>query len=246
MSKTKNELTASTEKIEKKINVIQKVRLLFYGGAKVPRDNSAFYFAAKNVEKDYRQKFPNDSYINLFVDSSKTIIDFINIQKKSTIASLDLFFHGSKWGLYMYKGSSMNKELSKEEVSSKNLNASLYAGKTHDLLSSTDGHPEKSTIYDIQFDRFIQKGSVIEIHGCESGEDLPIIDCISKNLSEELPEGYIIGHTTKANPNINGDKKTSNQQQDYRHGKRAIWQNGKVLAYTTQKRWLNIEKIIKK
>ncbi|EAV2732698.1 hypothetical protein FGH87_07065 [Salmonella enterica] len=60
-------------------------------------------------------------------------------------------------------------------------------------------------------------------------------DSITKNLSEELANGYVIGHTTKANPNIHGDKKTSREQQDYRHGQRAIWKDGKVLKTTDKK-----------
>jgi hypothetical protein len=56
-----------------------------------------------------------------------------------------------------------------------------------------------------------------------------------------LPEGYVIGHVTKANPNINDTKDV--KAQDYRHGHRAIWQNGKVIKETTQQRSLNLDEI---
>lgn len=174
------------------------------------------------------------------MDSAKTIVDKINEQNIESIASLDLFFHGSKWGLYMYKGASMYKELLSEDIKENKLNASLYASKTSDLVTAWDTHEEKRTIYDIKFDRFISKGAIIEIHGCESGGDLYVIDSISKNLSEEIPQGYVVGHTTKTNPNI--DNTQDNAKQDYRHGVRAIWQNGKVIKETRQQRWISFDK----
>lgn len=213
------------------------VRLLFYGGAPSPADNSSFQFAAKNVKKDYNKKFPTDTVIFKFVDSAKIIVDTINSQKKGRVSSLDLFFHGSKWGLYIYKGSSMSKKLPKDDISPNNLNAGLYGSNTTELTGWWDGGKEQKVIYDIDFDRFIENGAIIEIHGCESGGDLLVIDSISKNLSEELPNGYVIGHLTKANPNIGGT--TVNEQQDYRHGQRAIWKNGKVIKKTTKEGWLD-------
>ena len=220
----------------------RKVRLLFYGGARKVGDNSSFYYASLNVLRDYKKHHPNDIYEHEFIDSAKTIVDIINEQKPNSITSLDLFFHGSKWGLYMYRGSSMSKNLSKDEIQTNNLNAGLYASKTTDFLSATYTHKEKRTIYDIKFDRFIAQGAYIEIHGCESGGDLVIIDSIAKNLSEEIPQGYVVGHITKANPNINNTKDV--KKQDYRHGKRAIWQNGKVIKETSQKGWLNFEELL--
>lgn len=212
---------------------------MFYGGARKVGDNASFYYASLNVLKDYKKYYPNDSFIHEFVDSAKTIVDKINEQDIESIVSLDLFFHGSKWGLYMYKGASMYKELLINDVEEKNLNASLYASKTSSFITAYDVHQEKRTIYDIDFNKFISKGAVIEIHGCESGGDLCVIDSISKNLSEEIPQGYVIGHITKANPNIDNTK--DSKMQDYRHGARAIWQNGKIIRKTTQKRWINFQ-----
>ena len=220
----------------------KKVRLLFYGGARKIGDNSAFYYASLNVLNDYKKHYPNDIYKHKFIDSAKTIVDIINAQKPNSIASLDLFFYGSKWGLYMYKGSSMSKNLSKDDIQANNLNAGLYASKTTDLLSARDTHEEERTIYDIKFDRFVVQRAYIEIHGCESGGDLFIIDSIAKNLSEEIPQGYVVGHITKANPNI--DNTTDIKKQDYRHGKRAIWKNGEVIKETLQKRWINLEELL--
>jgi hypothetical protein len=216
--------------------ITRRVRLLFYGGARKIGDNASFKFAAENVSNDYINKFPNDTIFFSFTDSAKTIIDAINNQRKGKIASLDLFFHGSKWGLYIYKGSSMNKELLQSDINDKNLNAGLYGGRITGL-TGTDDNEEQRTIYDIDFSRFIENAAVIEIHGCESGGELFMINSIAKNLSEELRNGYVIGHITKANPNINGT--TINKEQDYRHGERTIWKNGEIIKTTTKQKWLD-------
>lgn len=235
-----SQMTSGTTQKTKDNLVVQKitrrVRILCYGGALKVGDNASFQFAAKNVRSDYVDKFPNDKIIFEFIDSAKKIIDIINTQAEGKIASLDLFFHGSKWGLYIYKGSSMNKSLSKDDVAEENLNAGLY-GSDSTGLSATDVHEDKRTVYDIDFSRFIKSKAVIELHGCESGGDLYIIDSISKNISEKLTDGFVIGHVTKANPNINNT--TVNTEQDYRHGKRAIWKNGEVIKETTKQKWLN-------
>ena len=47
-------------------------------------------------------------------------------------------------------------------------------------------------------------------------------------------KAYVIGHTDKSNPNINGAK-TTIKQQDYRHGERSIYHNGILLKTTKQK-----------
>ena len=45
---------------------------------------------------------------------------------------------------------------------------------------------------------------------------------------------YVIGHTDKSNPSINGPK-TTIKQQDYRHGERSIYHNGNLLKKTIKK-----------
>lgn len=227
--------------VEQKISKIY-TRILFYGGATNIGDNATFEYAAKNVLADYKRHYPKDTYIFKFVDSAKTIVETINKQYDYTVASLDLFFHASIWALYIIKGASMSKNLSKERIEPEKLNAGLYGSSTSKLFKSSDGHAEIRTIYDIKFKKFITKGAVIEIHGCDSGGDHYLMDSITKNLSEEITEGYVIGHTQKANPNINGDK-TTYKQQDYRHGARAIWKNGTVIKTTTKKGWINLSEL---
>ncbi|EJU7770366.1 hypothetical protein KAB52_001243 [Salmonella enterica subsp. salamae serovar 4,12:e,n,x:1,6] len=106
----------------------------------------------------------------------------------------------------MYKGASLAPDggFSGEDIKENDLNASLYAGRIRKWLGD-DKCDEARTINDIDFTKFSSEDPIIEIHGCKPGNDTdPLTDSITKNLSEELPNGYVIGHTTKANPIING------------------------------------------
>lgn len=47
-------------------------------------------------------------------------------------------------------------------------------------------------------------------------------------------KAVVIGHFTKANPKINGEK-TTIAEQDYRHGTRRIYHNGKLIGTYIQK-----------
>ncbi|EHL3467594.1 hypothetical protein LAN87_001190 [Salmonella enterica] len=229
-----------------KQKITRRVRLIFYGGAKSPKDNSAFEFAEKNIREDYRKLYPHSNIIFIFVDSAKVIVDTINEQQSGKIDSLDLLFHGTERGLYRYKGASLASDggFSGEDIKDNDLNASLYAGRIRKWLGD-DKCDEARTINDIDFIKFSSEDPVIEIHGCKSGNDTdPLTDSITKNLSEELPNGYVIGHTTKANPGINGDGKTSRQQQDYRHGQRVIWKNGKVIKMINKKGMLTVKDFV--
>lgn len=45
----------------------------------------------------------------------------------------------------------------------------------------------------------------------------------------------VIGHSNFSNPNINGEGNTKPTEQDYRHGTRRIYHNGKILATHKEK-----------
>lgn len=225
--------------------ITRRVRLIFYGGSKVSADNSAFEFAAKNIMKDYKNVFPHAKIIWMFVDSAKDVVDKINEQPTGKIDSLDLLFHGTERGLHMYKGASMQtgRDFNAQKIEDDDLNASLYAGRIRKWLGD-DKCDEARAINDIDFTKFAIKDAIIEIHGCKSGNDTdPLTDSITKNLSQALPEGYVIGHTDKASPKINGDK-TAFKDQDYRHGPRNIWHNGKIIKKSNKKGMLTLKDLI--
>ncbi len=85
-----------------------KTRIIFYGGAREKNangsartiginDNSAFKFAALNVEKTY-QEF-GDSVISKKITTAQDIVNFISSLQTSSIASLDILCHGSPLSL---------------------------------------------------------------------------------------------------------------------------------------------------
>ncbi|EDV3193959.1 hypothetical protein JT93_004560 [Salmonella enterica] len=218
------------------------VRLLFYGGSKTAGDNWAFSFAAKTVIRDYKKYYPQDMIIERFVDSAKTIVDTINEQKEGKVISLDIFSHGNPKGLYLYKGAPLNAKnnFEGEDIAANDLNAGLYAGYIR-MWRGDDEHDEIRNVSQIDFSRFRQRDAIIEIHGCKTGKDPDWpTDSISKNLSEELPDGYVIAHIESANPSVRGEKKTKNEEQDYRFGTRVIWKNGVVIKETEKKGMLRV------
>lgn len=204
------------------------VRLLFYGGSIRPEDNSTFQWAAKNVAGDY-----TDGQVRVLeAKSSDYISNTINEQDDNSVASLDIFTHGSTVGLFMYEGSAEN-------------NVSMYDSWATKLVTGSNIKKGAGTIKDIDFDKFTDN-AVIELHGCRScaphelSNKLFDVDNIAQDLSQKLSRSgkknaVVIGHSKKSGPLINGEGKTSNAQQDYRHGPRVVYHAGEVL-FTTRKK----------
>jgi RHS repeat-associated protein len=212
------------------------VRLMFYGGARKAGDNSAFYYAAQNVNKDY-----GGTANAYFAESAQFIIDKINSQASGSIQSLDVFTHGSPSAWYMVKNSktgqpgSTGTTIPEDDVESNN----LYASKTAKAFESWGGGSAQGVINSIDFSKFTNN-AVVEVHGCRAAYGTCyFVDNMATNISQALYDAgktraVVIGHLERANPNINGDK-TTNKEQDYRHGPRAVYHNGEVLFTTSAK-----------
>lgn len=87
-------------------------------------------------------------------------------------------------------------------------------------------------VSDIDFSRFA-KDAQIQLHGCNTAKGSIPGNTIAEEFSELLydagkTDGYVIGHSAKSNPLINGTK-TTNSAQDYRHGPRSIIYNGEAI-----------------
>ncbi|QAR30259.1 hypothetical protein EQP59_02235 [Ornithobacterium rhinotracheale] len=220
-------------------------RFLLYGGAKSAADNSAFYYASLNVKRDYGS---DGEIIHQKVETAKKIIDLINRQKDDSIQSIDFFTHGSQYALYIVRDkktkeySSLKKDL-KDDIESNN----LYASRTVKKFQSWFAGEEEGVINDINFNKFTNSAK-IEIHGCNTAASTLLVDNIVTNLSQYLHDAgknkaVVIGHSQKANPNLPTTKrkqgetdkewnKRKNQEQDYRHGERKVYHNGKVILVT--------------
>lgn len=221
------------------------IRILLYGGAMNKSDNSSFYFASENVKNDYSN---DGTIIHKSIDSAAKIINLINAQADNSIQSLDFFAHGDMFGIYFIKGSNIFKDISEEEVEKNNLNASLYLGSYTKLIYGSDLHDESDVIQNIKFSKFTFS-SKIEIHGCLTAAELYITDNIAEELSVLLfnagkKESIVIGHSTKANPNINGAI-TTDAEQDYRHEERIVFNNGTIILKTIKKGRITADEINK-
>lgn len=219
-----------------KVNVKLPIRLVLYGGARSLGDNGAFYNASKNVIADYKNDLPVKSY---FISKGMLqLVEYIDAQPVNTVQSLDIFGHGSQSALYSVIGASMNKSMRYEHAQDNNLVSNIYLDSSTKFSKySLFGGANWSNcpiLSDINFNVFTNE-SKIEIHGCNTAIDGDE-DSFSAVLSSHLfkagkKKSIVIGHTDFTTPNRGNTKEIT--KQDYRHGQRAIFYNGK-LRYKTR------------
>lgn len=223
--------TTKTAKVEI-VKLKSFVRLVIYGGAVKASDNSAFKFASKNVVADYKNDLPVKNYFIL--EGAKTVISILATQQENSVQSLDLFCHGDPDGVYFIIGSSLDKNI--ENPVGNQLASNLYISKFKAIYKGFDRKENKIknqyAISDLKLSVFTNE-SKIEIHGCNTGKG---DDCFAAELSKQLfkagkTSSVVIGHVSKANPNIGGT--LSVKKQDYRHGTRIIYHNGKSVKVIT-------------
>lgn len=211
------------------------IRLLFVANCFDSSENSSFKFAAYNVANDYKKDFAIHQEIKIiFFNNSRQIIDSINSQSH-LIKSIDFFSHSQRdrIGAIIKNGSSVYRTSlfeSREVLDEVRQN-------DHSLIPSQ----KMGYIDEIRFSKF-SFDAAWEIHGCKAGlgsDSLPENICI--RISSLLAKAgkdlaVVIGHGTRANPRINGDDGlTSSLQQDYRHGLRVLYYNGKPILSTKVK-----------
>jgi hypothetical protein len=130
--------------------------------------------------------------------------------------------------------SSLEKTIADTNLESNN----LYSSSTAQAFQSWGGGKETGSISSIDFNKFTNDAK-IEIHGCKSAAGTILIDNLGINLSEALykagkTNAVVVAHLDQANPNIDGSK-TTVKGQDYRHGTRIVYHNGKELFRTNEK-----------
>lgn len=221
----------------------RKVRLLLWGGAANPGDNSAFEFAKANVLRDYKAADKGNFTVverKLFV--AKDIVKAINEQEADSIRSLDIWTHGGPQALYLTTAAPSpppTESLITRYVYQARRwglhNSSLYRTRTNMILQGAGWTEGSAVISSIDFTKFT-KHAKVELHGCRTADDEG--DNIASDISRLLHQAgktsaVVIAHTDKANPNIKGGGE-SLAQQDYRHGPRAIISNGKVTKTSSQ------------
>lgn len=211
-----------------------QVRLVIWGGAATPGDNSAFEFAARNVVGDYRAKTKgNFSFVQQHIKVAKDIVTAIKRQGHDSIRSLDIFTHGGPHALYLTTADADSSKVLRYVLH----NSSLYRGRARMYLNAAGWTEGSALISDIDFTKFAANAK-IELHGCRTAEADSGADNIAADLSIRLyqagkRDAYVIGHADKANPNIKGGGE-KNAEQDYRHGRRIVFHNGRIIRATSQ------------
>lgn len=226
------------------------VRLIFIANCFTAAENSAFRFAAANLVADYERDSGFSQIVKrIYFDNARQIVDSINSQRL-VIRSVDFLSHSrdDRIGATMTRGKVQYRT---------SLFATRQAMQEAKVLTDTEGSAESlrnstrmASIEEINFSRF-SYDAVVEIHGCHAGTE---IDSLPANISRRLSLGLymsgkqlavVIGHATRANPNALrahagsaaspapvGGFRESVLAQDYRHGLRMVYFNGRTVLAT--------------
>jgi len=213
----------------------RKVRLLLWGGAATPGDNSAFACSARRVAADYKASGPTDFVlIEKKVLVATDIVNTINAQDDDSIRSLDIFTHGGPQALYLTTASADTNKVLRFFLH----NSSLYRSRAHMIFNAAGWTEGAALVRSIDFAKFAGNAK-IELHACKTADTEREADTLTLELSARLSkagkrDAMVIGHADKANPNINGGGERF-AEQDYRHGQRVALHNGEVVLVTQQK-----------
>lgn len=227
------------------------VRLIFIANCFTPAENSAFKYAAANLIADYERDTASRQVVRrIYFDNARQIVDSINRQRL-VIRSVDFLSHSrdDRIGATMTRGS-MQYRTSLFESRERMEEARVLAdAEGVGLRNST----RMASIEEIDFSHF-SYDAVIEIHGCHAGTG---IDSLPANICRRLSQALymsgkqlavVIGHGTRANPNVSRGAgshtgtaaapgpgfKASVLSQDYRHGLRQVYFNGRTILTTRE------------
>lgn len=226
------------------------VRLIFIAKCFTAAENSAFKFAAANLVADYgRDSVACRQVIKrIYFDNARQIVDSINHQRL-VIRSVDFLSHSrdDRIGAEMTRGAVQYRTslfVSREREEEARVLTDAAGG---DLRNSS----RMASIEEIDFAHF-SYDAVIEIHGCHGGGG---VDSLPGNMCRRLSRALyksgkrlavVIGHGTRANPNEARGAgthsgvaaapgpgfKESVLSQDYRHGLRLVYFNGRTVLAT--------------
>jgi hypothetical protein len=224
------------------------VRLIFIAKCFTAAENSAFRYAAANLVADYaRDTLSRQIIKRIYFDNARQIVDSINSQRL-VIRSVDFLSHSrtDRIGAIATRGGIQYRTSlfeSRQRMEEARVLADAEGGDLHN-------GSRMAYIEEIDFSRF-SYDAVIEIHGCHGGtevDSLPGGICRRLSLALYMSGKQLavaIGHVTRANPNLSrtrtgtaavsastGVFRESVLAQDYRHGLRMIYFNGRTILAT--------------
>lgn len=222
------------------------VRLIFIANCFTAAENSAFKYAAANLVADYERDSASHSTVKrIYFDNARQIVDSINCQRL-VIKSVDFLSHSrdDRIGATMTRGKVQYRT---------SLFATRQVMQEARVLTDAEGPAESlrnssrmASLEEINFSHF-SYDAVVEIHGCHAGteiDSLPANICRRMSLALYMSGkqlAVVIGHGTRANPNaLRGHAgaaaspsfKESVLAQDYRHGLRMLYFNGRTILAT--------------
>lgn len=228
---------------------LKMIRFIYHGGTREKNadgstrgvgvaHNSAFEFAAQNVAKDHKG---GDKRI-VKITTAAAMVEQINKCDTSSVSSLDILCHGTPYSLNFSVKENENCGLVTSWIAKQGIR--IYYSSWDDGVYNFSS--DSQYVSDINFKVFTNDAR-IQIHGCNTARGSMPGNTLTEEFSEQLyaagkKKSYVIGHTDKSNPNINGAN-TGLREQDYRHGERAIYHNGKLLKDTKKRGLLSHSEI---
>ena len=183
------------------------IRFLFHGGTREKNadssirnigiaHNSAFYFAARNVAKDYKDAEKRAIKITTAADMVKKI----NACSPKSVTSLDVFCHGTPYSLNFSIKENENCGLVTGWMAKQGLRAYYFTWDDGIYNFSSDSR----YVSDIDFKVFTEDAR-IQIHGCNTARGSMPGNTLVEEFSEQIynagrKKAYVIGHTDKSNP----------------------------------------------
>jgi hypothetical protein len=225
------------------------VRLIFIANCFTAAENSAFKYAAANLVAEYERDTASRQVVRrIYFDNARQIVDSINRQRL-VIRSVDFLSHSrdDRIGATMTRGNVQYRTSlfeSREHMEEARVLADAEGGDLHNSS-------RMASIEEIDFSHF-SYDAVVEIHGCHAGTG---VDSLPANICRRLSQALymsgkqlavVIGHGTRANPNASRPAgthsgaaaapgpgfKESILAQDYRHGLRMVYFNGRTVLAT--------------
>lgn len=243
-------------------------RLILHTDSIKTSDVNTFKNAAITLAGIYKAKYPGDTIKVEFVRNGKDIVKYINNVGVGKLTTLDIISHGNQGGIHIARKLSKpeksgfiqrnahvmirkHSDRPQTDADAEYMEESMHGlysdqisklGVAYYYNQTYEKSADSSYLKEIDFSKF-SANSVVEFHGCRTGEIVPILntwikDNFAKNFSDSLGDkGIVIGHITNSSP----DKNPNGNVNDYRYGKVRVYKNGSTIKDGVERWGLKFE-----
>lgn len=206
-----------------------KIHLIIYTISLEASDGYAFEDAARNLERIYKSRYPNEIVISKKVNGGAEIITTIGGVPDGSIASLDIVSHGNQFGVHIAHGNGPKTDPGYKEYADGLYLTPIKAVLVATYYKQTIDFSRARYITNLNYAKFMGD-AFVEFHGCKIADvnTISFADNFAQVFSSKLPNAsLVIAHSTSANPNLpSGPRNIS----DYRHGIVSVYKNGRLLT----------------